>query len=100
MEEKQEQKKVNIQELESHVEESFMKGDKPYRKVPRNFVKPVFCHDCKTTQNLILITKERESSFKKITHKKNRNRIPLLTPNGEKVYLCLECLKKRAKKVK
>src|SRR5574344_569098 len=100
MEEKQEQNKINIQELESHVEESFMKGDKPYRKVPRNFVKPVFCHDCKTMQNLILITEERKSSFKRATHKKNRNRIPLLTPNGEKVYLCKDCLIKRAKKVK
>ena len=101
MQEKEEtkiQQPVNIQELESQVVESAMHGDRPYRKRPRNFVKPVLCFDCKTTHNLILITEPKQSSFKCTGHKKNRNRTPIVDNNGNKVYLCSSCLKKRAMK--
>ena len=98
MEEKQE--KLNIQEIESNAEivDSYMKGDKPYRKVPRNFVKPVLCYDCKNTHNLFLIPDNiQPSSFKRVGHKKNRDKLPLLDKNGNKVYLCGSCIQKRAK---
>lgn len=97
-EEEKTQQPVNIQELESQVVESAMHGDKPYRKVPRMFAKPVFCFDCKTTHNLILITEPKTTSFKRVGHKKNRNRTPIVDNNGNKVYLCSSCLKKRATK--
>ena len=89
-----------IKKLEENAIESSTHGDKPYRKKYRQGFDLVTCHDCGKFQNLILITEERKSSFKRATHKKNRNRIPLLTPDGNKVYLDKECLIKRVKQSK
>ena len=97
----QEQEKQITQEeitqLENSAIESSISGDKPYRKKYRQGFTLVTCHDCGKSQNLILITEERKSSFKRAGHKKNRNRVPLLTPSGNKVYLDKECLVKRVK---
>ena len=95
--EKQTISSEEITQLENTAIESSVKGDKPYRKKYRQGFDLVTCHDCGKFQNLILITEERKSSFKRATHKKNRNRIPLLTPGGNKVYLDKECLIKRVK---
>src|SRR5574344_108696 len=105
MEEKQEQTKTTvsnteIRELENQAVDSFMKGDKPYRKVFRKTFTQVRCRDCGETDRLILITNEKESSFKKPNHKSNRNRIPLLDNSGNKIYLCKECIIKRVKKAR
>ena len=89
--------KEEITQLENSAIESSVKGDKSYRKKYRQGFTLVTCHDCGKSQNLILITEERKSSFKRATHKKNRNRVPLLTPDGNKVYLDRECLIKRVK---
>ena len=89
-----------ITQLENTAIESSTHGDKPYRKKYRQGFDLVTCHDCGKFQNLILITEERKSSFKRAGHKKNRNRVPLLTPDGNKVYLDKECLIKRIKKSK
>ena len=95
MKEKEQLTKNEIIELENTAIESSTYGDKPYRKKNRQGFDLVTCHDCGKFQNLILITEERKSSFKRAGHKKNRNRVPLLTPNGNKVYLDKECLIKR-----
>ena len=76
------------------------KGDKPYRKVYRPVGSVVTCYDCSVFQDLRLITTERESGFKKATHKKNRNRVAVLNQEGGKVYLCTRCIEKRAKGTK
>ena len=99
-EQTQQLSKNEIIELENSAIESSTYGDKPYRKKNRQGFDLVTCHDCGKFQNLILITEERQSSFKRAGHKKNRNRIPLLTPNGNKVYLDKECLVKRIKESK
>lgn len=105
MEEKQEQTKTTvdnteIRELENQAVDSFMKGDKPYRKKFRKTFTQVRCRDCGETDGLILITNERESSFKRAGHKKNRNRVPLLDNSGNKVYLDKACIMKRVKKAR
>ena len=92
--------KEEITQLENSAIESSTHGDKPYRKKYRQGFDLVTCHDCDKFQNLILITEERKSSFKRAGHKKNRNRVPLLTPDGNKVYLDRECINKRIKKAK
>ncbi len=84
-----------ITQLENTAIESSTHGDKPYRKKYRQGFTLVTCYDCGKFQNLRLITEERKSSFKRAGHKKNRNRVPLLTPNGNKVYLDTACLIKR-----
>ena len=95
--EKQTISKEEITQLENSAIESSVKGDKSYRKKYIQGFTLVTCHDCGKSQNLILITEERKSSFKRAGHKKNRNRVPLLTPGGNKVYLDKECLIKRVK---
>jgi len=89
-----------LRKLEENAVEKFEKGDKPYHKKYRKKYTPILCYTCKSGNNLILITDTRESSFKKNTHKKNRNRVPLLDKDGNKIYLCKECLIKRAKKAR
>lgn len=92
----QEQEKQITQEELRKLEESAIEKF----ETPSKFGKNITCHDCGKFQNLILITEERKSSFKRAGHKKNRNRVPLLTPSGNKVYLDKECLIKRIKKSK
>ena len=101
----QEQNKMltntEIRQLESKAIDKVEKGDKPYRKAYKKSFKQVTCYDCGDFQNLRLITSsESKSSFKRTTHKKNRNKLPLLSPDGSKVYMCPECIKKRAKSIK
>ena len=70
----QEQEKLTSEEiiqLENSAIESSVKGDKSYRKKYRQGFTLVTCHDCGKSQNLILITEERKSSFKRAGHKKS-----------------------------
>lgn len=92
--------KEDIKQLENIAVEKSEHGDKPYRKKYVQGFDLVTCHDCGKFQNLILITDERKNSFKRSSHKKNRNRVALLDSKGNKVYLDRECIQKRIKKSK
>ena len=81
-----------IKKLEENAIEKF--------ETPSKFGKNVTCHDCGNFYGLYLITEERPARKFKTSSKKNRNRVPLLTPDGNKVYLDKECLIKRIKKGK
>ena len=89
----QEQEKQTTQEELRKLEESAIEKF----ETPSKFGKNITCHDCGKFYGLYLITEERPARKFRTSSKKNRNRVPLLTPSGNKVYLDKECLIKRVK---
>ena len=89
----QEQEKQITQEELRKLEESAIEKF----ETPSKFGKNITCHDCGNFYGLYLITEERPTRKFRTSSKKNRNRVPLLTPSGNKVYLDKECLIKRVK---
>ena len=89
----QEQEKQITQEELRKLEESAIEKF----ETPSKFGKNITCHDCGKFYGLYLITEERPARKFRTSSKKNRNRVPLLTPSGNKVYLDKECLIKRVK---
>jgi len=81
-----------IRELEENAVEKF--------EAPNKTGKNITCHDCGKFYGLYLITEERPTRKFRTSSKKNRNRVPLLTPDGNKVYLDIECINKRVKNSK
>lgn len=92
----QEQEKQITQEELRKLEESAIEKF----ETPSKFGKNITCHDCGKFYGLYLITEERPARKFRTSSKKNRNRVPLLTPSGNKVYLDRECINKRVKKSK
>jgi hypothetical protein len=90
--EKQTITQEEIKKLEENAVEKF--------ETPNKTGKNVTCYDCGKFYGLYLITEERPTRKFKTSSKKNRNRVPLLTPDGNKVYLDRECINKRVKKSK
>ena len=89
----QEQEKQTTQEELRKLEESAIEKFETRSKFGKN----ITCHDCGKFYGLYLITEERPARKFRTSSKKNRNRVPLLTPSGNKVYLDKECLIKRVK---
>ena len=89
MQEQEKQTKEELRKLEENAVEKF--------ETPNKTGKNVTCYDCGNFYGLYLITEERPTRKFRTSSKKNRNRVPLLTPDGNKVYLDRECLIKRVK---
>ena len=89
MQEQEKQTKEELRKLEENAVEKF--------ETPNKTGKNVTCYDCGNFYGLYLITEERPTRKFRTSSKKNRNRVPLLTPSGNKVYLDKECLIKRVK---
>ena len=91
----EEEKQITQEELRKLEENAVEKFE-----TPSKFGKNVTCYDCGNFYGLYLITEERPARKFRTSSKKNRNRVPLLTPDGNKVYLDRECINKRVKKAK
>ena len=91
-----------LRDLELKAIEKSEKGDRSYRKKYRQMASPITCYDCGkifTTLRTVPDPTPR-STFKRGTHKKIRNKLPLRGPDGNIVYICNECIRKRAKGLK
>lgn len=91
----QNEKQITQEELRKLEENAVEKFE-----TPNKIRSQVVCHDCGKFYGLYLITEERPARKFRTSSKKNRNRVPLLTPDGNKVYLDRECINKRVKKAK
>ena len=92
MEQQEKVTKEEIKQLEDNAIEKY--------EAPNKTGMQVTCYDCKTSDNLVLLTIKRPVRAHKVSPKKNRNRIPMLDKAGNKIYFCNSCLVKRVKKAK